>query len=205
MAAGTLEQVAPRSGAWEAQYTAARTDTRHLTWHHDGACPALVAWLNAEAPSLVRPGGRGVVVGCGLGDDVAEVASRGYDAFGLDCSRTAVEWARQRHPDLADSFFVGDAITPPGSMRGRYDLVVDVNTLGWEPADAREAMARGMAAFLRPHGTLVSVTRITPETGAFTAKALTEAMTGAGLSACRGVDEFEDGPSRWVRAAFKRA
>src|SRR5215471_9712499 len=97
----TLAPPPAEAGAWarfyEEQYQEAAGDAGRLSWADLTPCPALQAWLNSEAPSLVRPGAAACVVGCGMGDDVQELADRGYDVVGFDVSSTAVQWARARH------------------------------------------------------------------------------------------------------------
>src|SRR5690349_11117782 len=83
-------------GWHEEVYRAAAGDMAKVPWADARPSPALVSWLNSEAPGRVRPGSRACVIGCGLGDDVAELTNRGYDAFGFDVSPTAIEWARKR-------------------------------------------------------------------------------------------------------------
>ena len=100
-------------------YSTAGRDQSRVPWAHKKANPALVAWLNAEAPSLVRPGARAVVVGCGLANDVQALMDRGYDAVGFDCSEEAVRWARELRPDLADRLSVDCAIEPSSKLVGR--------------------------------------------------------------------------------------
>ena len=55
-----------------------------VPWANEGPHPAFLAWLNAEAPCLVRPGCRVAVVGCGLGDDAIELINRGFDVTAFD-------------------------------------------------------------------------------------------------------------------------
>ena len=89
---------------FEAVYHEANGDFAGVPWAHGRPHPALVAWLNAIAPSVVRCGSRIAVVGCGLGDDAIELIRRGYDVTAFDISTTAIEWARRRHPEHAQCF-----------------------------------------------------------------------------------------------------
>ena len=87
---------------FEAIYRDSDGDPARIPWAHAKPCPWLVSWLNAEAPSLVRAGARTAVVGCGLGNDAALLAERGYEVF---CS-------------AADAHFIWDKILEVGKDKG---------------------------------------------------------------------------------------
>ena len=59
-------------------YREAAGDVDRIPWAHRQPCPALISWLNAEAPGLIRCGARAAVVGCGLGEDACALLERGY-------------------------------------------------------------------------------------------------------------------------------
>jgi len=200
---------------YDSIYRDAHGDAKKVPWHREGANAPLVAWLNAEAPAMVRPGARAIVVGCGLGADVAELALRGYDAVGFDICPTAIEWARKRNPGLEDCFFQGDLLDPPSNLRRRFDLVVEVYTLQSLPPELRPDAARGLEALLRPHGKLVTVCRArdlheaAPDEPPYpiAREELLELMDRAGLTPTRDPDDFhddEDPPIRRLRCAFHR-
>jgi SAM-dependent methyltransferase len=203
---------------FETIYRNAQSDPSLIPWHRSGANPPLVAWLDAEAPSLVRPGASAVVVGCGLGEDVAELTRRGYDAVGFDICPTAIDWARKRHPDLADAFLIADAINPPHGMLRRFDLVVEIYTIQAVPLALRIDTVAGITSLLRPHGTLLTICRgrdhETPIDEAdgtpypISPIELRDYMADCGLKPTREIDDFlddEDPPKRRLRAAFRHA
>jgi SAM-dependent methyltransferase len=144
---------------YEHLYRTASGDPTCLPWHHAGVNSALVDWLNTHASCLVRPGARTVVVGCGLGDDVIELAERGYDACGFDVSPTCVEWARRRFPEHADRFFIADVLSPPTRLRARFDLVVEAFTIQSVWPDLRDHAFAGVTALAKPHATVLVMTR----------------------------------------------
>lgn len=121
--------------------------------------PALVSWLNAEATRLIRPGARVVVVGCGLGDDVCELADRGYDAHGFDCSPTAVNWASTRFESLIGKLIVADLFHAPTRWHRRFDLVVEIDTLESIHRSLREHAARSISSLASPHGVVLTICR----------------------------------------------
>ncbi|MCU0688382.1 MAG: TPMT family class I SAM-dependent methyltransferase [Phycisphaerales bacterium] len=141
----------------ERVYQTADGDPARIPWHHGRADELLIGWLNREAPRLVRPGSRAVVVGCGLGDDVAELTARGFDVIGFDVSATAIHWAALRHPRCAQRFMQADLLDPPSRLLGRFDLVVEISTLQSLPPDLRRIGAANLARLASARGVIVSV------------------------------------------------
>jgi len=206
---------------FDQMYVDAAGDVSRLPWARAGATPALVAWMNHVAPNVIRPGGRVVVVGCGLGHDLVEIENRGYDVVGFDVCESAIEWARRLHPAHQSRFVVGDACDPPSRLRHRFDLAVDVHTLESVPPAMRETMARGMAELLCPHGALLSICHGRPESASletidgplfpFTPNELSATMRAAGLTPTGPISTWEDEegepdgkPVTRIRAAFGR-
>jgi SAM-dependent methyltransferase len=111
----------------EQVYAEAKGDPTRVPWARMRPTPLVETWLNREACGTLRPGARIAVVGCGLGDDVALVAERGYDVSGLDVAPTAI------------------------------DLVIEAHTLQSVDPDTREAVAAGIVSLARPHGALLIV------------------------------------------------
>lgn len=140
--------------AFEAVYAGAGGDAERIPWADLRPCPLLVDWLNTSACGLVRPGARAIVIGAGLGDDVMELSRRGYDVIGFDISPTAVHWAQQRHPDVADRLVVADLLCMPGRWLRRFDLVVEVYTIQSLLPARRSEVCRAVASLLAPHGHL---------------------------------------------------
>ncbi|MBX3386756.1 MAG: class I SAM-dependent methyltransferase [Phycisphaeraceae bacterium] len=145
--------------ACESVYASAEGDHSLVPWARLGPDPTLLRWLNSIACEHVRPGARVIVTGCGLGDDVAELNARGFDAIGLDASPSALAWASRRFPALADGFVLADIASTPPRLQRRFDLVVDVDTLQTAAGDQtdRETLARGLTSLLHPHGALLVV------------------------------------------------
>lgn len=199
-------------------YQEASGDIARVPWAHHRACPSMEAWLNAEAPSLVRPGARAVVVGCGLGFDACALLDRGYDVLAFDAAPIAVEWAKQLHPDAADSFLVADLLDLPSRLRGRFDLVVEVHTLQALPPACRHELAAGVASLLSHRGVLLTVARCRDEEQLieevegppfpFTGEELEALMRDVGLAPIHEIHDFHDDsspPVRRLRGVFSHA
>jgi Thiopurine S-methyltransferase (TPMT) len=143
---------------YESRYQQASGDAAKLGWATQQSSPALIEWLNEHASSVIRPGACITVVGCGLGDDVAELTGRGYDAFGFDCAPSAISWAQRRHAEIAGRFLCADLFDPPTTILRRGDLVIDLGTLGAVPPALREAGVSGLVALARGRSRIVVVT-----------------------------------------------
>lgn len=200
---------------FERVYADAAQQAGTIPWRHDGANPSFVAWLNVEAPSIIRPGARVVVAACGQGHDVAELVSRGYDAVGFDVSQSCVQWAKETHPEHADRFFQADLLDPPIKCRGRYDLVVEIHTIQAAPPSMRTDIAHGLAGMLHRHGVLVAIARGRESTQRvdeaegppypLTAGELESLFAAEGLTPTRPIDDFfddNDPPVRRLRGVF---
>ncbi len=200
---------------FETVYSDAAGDAAKVPWAKSGPNPLVISWLNAEAPGRIRPGARAVVVGCGLGDDVVELANRGYDVTGFDLSSSAVDWARQRFPGAACAFMVADLFNLPARLKRRFDLVIEANTIQAVGLDQRQAAVSAIASLSCPHGTVLCVCRgrddATPVESfdgppwPLSSVELVRLFEQAGMHPIRTPDDFEDDlspPVRRVRAAF---
>jgi SAM-dependent methyltransferase len=169
------------AAAFERTYAAAAGDLGSMPWALGHSSPALVSWLDQCAPGLVRPGGAAIVVGCGPGDDVAEIAGRGYDVTGFDVSPSAIECARMRFGHLADCFLVADMLSPPRSLVRRADLVVESGNLGWLPPRLWQPAIEGLTTLARPRG-MVLILSSENQPYPFTADQITSLLDAQGLT-----------------------
>ncbi|MFN0133758.1 MAG: class I SAM-dependent methyltransferase [Phycisphaerales bacterium] len=218
----TAMRVAPETPeplAWvahfESVYADAQGEMSRVPWADARPSPLLASWLNGEGSSLVRPGAKVTVVGCGLGDDARELADRGYDVVAFDCSPTAVQWARQRHATIAERFVVADLFALPGSLTRRADLVVEIHTIQAVHPGLRPAAAEAIVSLARPRGTVLAIARGREESEPLdaigppfplTARELTELMHP--LSPAGAIEEVVEGegmPVRRLLGAFRRA
>jgi SAM-dependent methyltransferase len=217
---GALEVAVPATvwaDRFDAVYREASGDRGKVPWSHRRPSPSMVNWMNAAAPGLLRPGARVAVVGCGLGEDAVFLADRGYEVSAFDVSPTAIEWAKRLHPQHDDLFSVADLLDLPGSLRHRFDLVVEVHTLQALPPKHRVELARGMAELLVHGGVLLACARgrsdeipleaVSGPPFAFSSNELDKTLRGAGLIPIEPVACFEDDndpPVQRLRAVYRR-
>jgi SAM-dependent methyltransferase len=113
-------------------------------------------WL--DTPVADPPGRRAVVVGCGLGDDAAELARRGFEVTAFDVAETAIAWAARRFDGVDVDWQVLDLLSLPDALLGTADLVVDVRTVISLPGVVRDAAMHAIGSLARPGGVVVTVT-----------------------------------------------
>jgi SAM-dependent methyltransferase len=100
---------------------------------------------------------RAIDLGCGTGANVVELATRGFDATGVDFSPVALGKARERArraavPGERCRFLDVDLTAPalPPAVRGPYDLLLDFGTLDDLRPAGRARMAGHIARLARP-------------------------------------------------------
>lgn len=194
-------------------YTEADGDAGKLPWEDQKPNPALVAWMNAVAPQVVRCGARVLVVGCGLGNDARELMNRGYDVTAFDVSAKAVEWARTLDPERADLYHEADLFNPPAKWRHRFDLAVEIYTVQSLPPVSRVRALKAIRELIHPRGAMLLIARGTEAPAPidagppwpFTKDELLEATRAAGFALDGDLHDFMDEetpPKRRFRGLF---
>ncbi len=141
--------------AWfERLYADAAQGQAIVPWDRRAPHPLLVAWVEQQATSS---GGRTLVVGSGLGDDAAFLATHGYRVIAFDISKSAIESARRRFPTSPVDFRVADLLNPPAEWRQHFDLVVETYTTQSLPVRLRPTVALHIGRFVAPGGTLLAL------------------------------------------------
>lgn len=142
---------------FEPLYAGADGDPGAVPWARQAPSPLLLSWL--DQPGLDVTGSDALVVGCGLGDDAAELARRGCRVTAFDIAPTAVAWAQQRFADLAApgslDFRTADLLDLPADLVGSAGLVVEVRTVQSLPAEVRAEAMQAIASTVAPGGLLV--------------------------------------------------
>jgi len=144
-------------GWFEACYDQAEGEAALVPWGHEIARPEFVEWL--EALPADRCQGRALDIGCGLGDNAVRLAQAGFKVTAFDLSKTAIEWAAKRFPDLEIDWRVANLVDPPEDFFEAFDLVNETYTLQALRSPFREAAIKSLARFVKPGGTLLIVGR----------------------------------------------
>ena len=144
-------------GWFEALYVQAEGDARVIPWADMRANSNLMRWLGREG--IEGTGKRGLVIGCGLGDDAEALAEAGFEVVAFDIAPTAVAWCRQRFGRTAVHYCVADLSCPPREWRHGFDFVFEAYTLQVLPGDMRRRAVATMAEFVAPTGRLLVVAR----------------------------------------------
>lgn len=96
---------------------------------------------------------RSIDLGCGTGANVAYLAGKGFDSWGVDFSKIAVRKARARASAVGvdAQLVVGDLTAPsiPG-VEGSFDFLIDFGTLDDLRGESRAAMADTVTRLARP-------------------------------------------------------
>lgn len=150
------------TGWFDPLYAEAGRDASRVPWARLSPHPFVVDWLDR------LEGGVGdltaCVVGCGLGDDAAELARRGATVTAFDVSETAVGWARERFDGAALrgrlTFAVADLTALPRAWRRQFDLVVEVRTIQSLPPAIRSPASGAVGALVGPQGLLCVVAHL---------------------------------------------
>ena len=155
---------AGRGGAarptFEEIYARAGDDLASVPWARLAPHPLLVMWLDVpgspgHGPARHPAGGHeALVVGCGLGDDAEELARRGYAVTAFDVSPTAIARCRGRFPQSPVRYTTTDVLNLPDEWRGRFGLVVEINTIQSLPRANRAAAIDAIAGTVAPGGLL---------------------------------------------------
>lgn len=150
------------AGWYDRLYVEASDGSKAVPWDHGEPTPYLVTWLRERFPDGVAAG-RAVVVGCAYGDDAELVASYGFDVTAFDVSRTAVDAARDRHPDSNVQYWQADLLELPPEWRGVFSLVIECTTLQSLEPEFHATGAAGIAALCASGGEILVVARCPTE------------------------------------------
>jgi SAM-dependent methyltransferase len=149
---GEAAQDGDATGWFERLYADAALGQAIIPWDRQAPHPLLVEWIEQQ-PGHVA--GRTLVVGSGLGDDAAFLATHGYRVIAFDISKSAIESARRRFPSTPADFRVADLLNPPAEWRQHFDLVVETYTTQSLPVRLRATVALHVGRFVAPGGKLL--------------------------------------------------
>ncbi len=147
-----------RGNRWEARW---RSEDYAPEWLHRGPRPQVCA---AAEEGWIAPGASVIDLGCGLGDSVAWLASRGHPALGVDISREAVRRAAELHAGSGAEFRAADVTKP---MRGvdPFDVVLDLGCFHQLPPGGRAGYADNLRRLTAPGSRVLYIHRLRPARG----------------------------------------
>lgn len=145
------------TGWFEALYSEAAGDNGKIPWADLVPNRFFVGF--AERTELNGDGKTALVVGCGLGDDAKFLADRGFKVTAFDISPTAIDWAKKLYGEGGIDFVAADLFNPPAEWSGAFDFVLEIYTIQPLPIELRPRVIDAIAAFVKPGGQLVVVTR----------------------------------------------
>jgi SAM-dependent methyltransferase len=140
------------TGWFERLYADAAQGQAIVPWDRRAPHPLLVEWIEQQ-PDTSR--WRTLVVGSGLGDDAAFLATHGYRVIAFDISKSAIESARHRFPTSPVDFRIADLLNPPAEWRQHFDLVVETYTTQSLPPRLRPTVVLHVGRFVAPGGKLL--------------------------------------------------
>ena len=105
--------------------------------------------------------GKALIIGCGLGDDAIGLESIGFDVTAFDISEHCIEWCKERFPNSAVEWLVGDILDPNEEWYENFDLIVEIHILQAIPdGGIRERAAEQMPKLLTENGIMFCIGRL---------------------------------------------
>jgi SAM-dependent methyltransferase len=143
--------IKPKDADWSAS---TRWYDENPEVYADGADDIDMSALLDAFTSRIKPGGRILDYGCGSGRDLQSFLSMGYDAHGIDGSRSLIDICRARlnEPHRLRHLRFEDFSDPPESWDGIWALA----SLLHLPRSSLGPHLRHLATTLRPRGTLLA-------------------------------------------------
>ncbi len=149
------------TGWFEALYREQEQGRQVVPWADMGVNPSLLEYFQQEP---VETAGRtALVVGCGYGDDAEQLAAWGFETTGFDISSSAIEACRRRFPESRVNYQAADLLKPPAEWGGRFDFVLESNTLQSLPPELRARAISGVAGFVSQNGMVLVLARARDE------------------------------------------
>lgn len=199
-------------GWFEALYSTANGDPNAVPWARLTPNVLVLEWLNRQlipSKKAVKRA-KGIVIGCGLGDDAEELAKRGLEVTGFDISESAIEWCQKRFPTSPVTYEVADLFTLPEAWKGAYDFVLESYTIQAMPPELRSRAIPKIAELVAESGELWVICRgREPEQPLTTVpfpltKGELAGFDQAGLSEVEFEDLCEPGTIRRFRVLYRR-
>ena len=143
--------------AWfDELYDLANRDSSMIPWARMSPNPIMMDWVKGN-----HPGGKALIVGCGLGDDAVGLEELGFQVTAFDISQQCIDWCRERFPKSSVDWQVADILEPPQQWLEQFDLVVEIHILQAIPdGGIRELAAKNLPKLLDKDGFLLCIGRL---------------------------------------------
>ncbi|MHA2397722.1 MAG: class I SAM-dependent methyltransferase [Promethearchaeota archaeon] len=126
-----------------------------------------IPWIYETPPSLlvelinngtIQPG-KTLELGCGIGNYVIYLTTKGFDTTGIDLSPTAIELAKQKSSNLNVDckFHVADVTSDLSEHEQKYDFIYDWELLHHIFPEKRKKYLTNVKNLLNPGGLYLSV------------------------------------------------
>ena len=114
-------------------YDALYEDAKRHGWRGWGGNSRIASGPEQVQRILQKPyvphNGHALELGCGEGHLCRLLTARGFDVTGVDVSKVAIDWAREKPSEVPVQYIHAD-LSQPGVLEGKtFDLIVDGNCL----------------------------------------------------------------------------
>jgi len=129
--------------SWEERY--ASIPVEKLPWNIGKASEQIVQLIDKGKvdPCIALD------LGCGLGNDTLFLATMGFEVTGIDVSKTAIEYARERAKDTKCTFVEGDVLKMK-LPKENFEFVNDRGCFHNIDVNDRERFVRELARVMKP-------------------------------------------------------
>lgn len=110
-------------------------------------------WLDPFQGAMRAAGKTALELGCGIGEDAAELTARGFRVVAFDVLRKPIRQAVENAPDA--HFFVADLQSPLPVRSGAVNVVVASLSIHYFPWQTTVALLNEVRRVLRPSGVFV--------------------------------------------------
>lgn len=126
-----------------------------IPWVERVANPIFLKWFKKHKLTPCKT----LVVGCGLGDDAAYLAKRGFQVTAFDISERAVQKCKERFLGLSVDWQPFNLFETPEDFYGKFDFILEIYTLQVLPVSIRRDAFSHICRFVSPKGKILLISR----------------------------------------------
>lgn len=143
---------------FEPLYSSSSKDGGGVPWANMKTHPSFTNWLGQNKQN--GEGKLALVVGCGMGDDVIELESLGFQVTAFDVSATAIEYCKERFPQSKVEFEQADLLGDQPQWQRKFDFVLEIFTVQALPPKYEKELIQNISDFVAPGGQLLVVAEV---------------------------------------------